>query len=133
MHASRIEIRKFRPGFRQYFFTLGDRERKRVLAVQIHGDAAFSGQGVVPETLNLSQLAGYTNGGTVHLVINNQIGFTAGPEDTRSTYYCTDVAKAIQAPVFHVNGDHPDSVVHVARIATEFRQTFNKDTVIDST
>lgn len=110
---------------------LKDVERKRVLAIQIHGDAAFAGQGVVPETLNMSQLAGYTNGGTVHLVVNNQIGFTASPKDTRSAYYCTDAAKAIQAPVMHANGDNPEAVVRAATIAIDYQRTFGADAVID--
>nr|WP_163509368.1 multifunctional oxoglutarate decarboxylase/oxoglutarate dehydrogenase thiamine pyrophosphate-binding subunit/dihydrolipoyllysine-residue succinyltransferase subunit [Fodinicola acaciae] len=102
-----------------------------VLPVLVHGDSAFAGQGVVAETLNLSQLRGYRTGGTVHVIVNNQVGFTTAPEYSRSSFYCTDVARMIQAPIFHVNGDDPESVVRVARLAFQYRQAFNKDVVVD--
>jgi len=109
----------------------GGGSEKRVLPVLIHGDAAFAGQGVVAETLNLSQLEGYRTGGTLHIVINNQIGFTTLPADARSSLYATDVAKMVAAPVFHVHGEDPEAAVHVARLALDYRQTFGTDVVIE--
>jgi 2-oxoglutarate decarboxylase len=110
---------------------LGDMERLRVVPLLVHGDAAFAGQGVVAETLNLSQLDGYSTGGTLHFVINNQIGFTTLPEDSRSTAYATDIARTVQAPIFHVNGDDPEATMRVVRLAFDYRQQFQRDVVID--
>jgi 2-oxoglutarate dehydrogenase E1 component len=102
------------------------------MPVLIHGDAAFIGQGVIAETLNLAKTPGYQTGGTVHIVVNNQIGFTTSlPQEARSTRYCTEMAKLIEAPIFHVNANDPDAVVFIARLAIEYRKTFNSDVVID--
>jgi 2-oxoglutarate dehydrogenase E1 component len=114
---------------KQWLF--GDRERKLGIPFLIHGDAAFAGQGLVAETLNLSNLQGYRTGGTIHVIVNNQIGFTTAPHDARSTTYCTDVAKMIQVPIFHVNGEDPEAAAFVTELAVDFRQTFRRDVVID--
>ncbi len=108
-----------------------DKAQKEVLPLLLHGDAAFAGQGVVAETFLFSGVEGYNTGGTIHFIVNNQIGFTTKPEESRSGFYCTDIAKAAHAPVFHVNGDDPEAVVHVARMAIEYRQRFGKDVVVD--
>jgi len=108
-----------------------DLEHRRVLGILIHGDAAFAGQGLVPESLNLSNLRGYRTGGTVHVIVNNQIGFTTMPQASRSTLYCTDIAKAIGAPIFHVNGDDPEAVAQVVRLAMDYRREFKQDAIID--
>lgn len=110
---------------------IGEDAVDRVLPVLLHGDAAFSGQGVVGETFNLSQLAGYFTGGTIHIVINNQVGFTTASRDARSSHYATDIAKAIQAPIIHINGDDPEACVRAARIAFEYRTVFRRDVVLD--
>src|SRR5690606_1093178 len=106
-------------------------DRSKVLPLLIHGDAAFAGQGVVAECFALMGLKGYRTGGTVHFIINNQIGFTTSPRNSRSSPYPSDVALMVQAPIFHVNGDDPEAVVFAAKVATEFRQTFKKDVVVD--
>jgi 2-oxoglutarate dehydrogenase E1 component len=110
---------------------LKDRERRRVLGILMHGDAAFAGQGLVAETFALSDVRGYRTGGTIHVIVNNQIGFTTNPRQSRSSPYPSDVSKTVQAPIFHVNGDDVEAVIHVSRIATEFRHEFQKDVVID--
>ncbi len=110
---------------------LGDTERHQILGILLHGDAAFAGQGVVAEGLGLSGLRGHRTGGTIHIVVNNQIGFTTAPHFSRSSPYPTDIALMVEAPIFHVNGDDPEAVVHAAKVATEFRQKFGKDVVID--
>jgi 2-oxoglutarate dehydrogenase E1 component len=108
-----------------------DQDRRQVLPVLVHGDAAFAGQGIVHETLQMSQLHGYRTGGTVHVVVNNQIGYTTSPEDSRSTPFCTDVAKGVQAPVFHVNGDDPLAAIRMIRLALDYRMQFQRDVVLD--
>ncbi len=116
---------------RAYQDAMRDIDRKKVLAVLIHGDAAFSGQGVVAETLQMSQLPAFRNGGTVHIVVNNQIGFTAGPRSLRSTYSCTDIAKSVQALILKANGDYPESVVRAGRLAVDYQREFGEDAVLD--
>ncbi len=108
-----------------------DQKHSKVLTLQIHGDAAFAGEGVIQETLNLSQLKGYETGGSLHIIINNQIGFTTGPDEARSTQYCTDICKMLQIPIFHVNGEHPEAVAQVVNLAMDFRAEFKRDVVID--
>jgi 2-oxoglutarate dehydrogenase E1 component len=110
---------------------LGDAERRRVMPIVIHGDAAFAGQGVVQETLNLGNLPGYSVGGTIHIIVNNQIGFTTPPESSRSSPYATDIAKMLQVPIFHVNGEHPEGVAQVIKLAMEFREHFQQDVIVD--
>ncbi|MCB1054019.1 MAG: 2-oxoglutarate dehydrogenase E1 component, partial [Acidobacteria bacterium] len=109
----------------------GDTARRRAMGLVIHGDAAFAGQGVVQEMLNMSGLAGYATGGTLHLVVNNQIGFTTPPESGRSSQYATDVAKMLQTPIFHVNGEHPEAVAQVIDVAMDYRAEFASDVIID--
>lgn len=109
----------------------GDVDRTRHMALLIHGDAAFAGEGIIQETLNLSQLRAYTVGGALHVVVNNQLGFTVSPEEGRSSPYATDVAKMLQVPIFHVNGEDPEAVAHVVRLAMDFRRTFTRDVFID--
>ncbi len=110
---------------------VGDLSRDRIMTLLIHGDAAFAGEGIVQETFNLSQLAGYTTGGTLHVVVNNQIGFITSPSEGRSSVYATDVAKMLQIPIFHVNGEDPEAVAFVVRLSMDFRKTFKRDVVID--
>lgn len=112
---------------------IGDAERTRVLPILVHGDAAFAGQGVVAETLNLSQLEGYATGGTIHVIINNQIGFTTLPADSRSTPYATDVARMLMAPIFHCHGESPEAAIQAVRLAVAYRQQFHRDVVIEMT
>ena len=106
-------------------------DRRAVIPVLLHGDAAFAGQGVVAECFGLSGLKGHKTGGTIHVIVNNQIGFTTAPHHSRSSPYPTDIAKMVDCPIFHVNGDDPEAVVHAAKVATEFRQKFQRDVVID--
>jgi len=110
---------------------IGDKERKKVLAISIHGDAAFAGQGNVFETMQFADLNGYKCGGTIHIVVNNQIGFTTVPRDSRSGFYCTEIAKTVGAPIFHCNSEDPDAVIKVSRLVAEYRQKFSNDVVID--
>ncbi len=110
---------------------MGDSDRRRVMAILLHGDAAFAGQGIVAEGFQLSGIRGHRTGGTMHIVVNNQIGFTTAPHFSRSSPYPTDIALMVEAPIFHVNGDDPEAVVHAARVATEFRQKFGRDVVLD--
>ncbi|MBK9119625.1 MAG: 2-oxoglutarate dehydrogenase E1 component [Phycisphaerales bacterium] len=110
---------------------LQDRDHERSMALLIHGDAAFAGEGIVQETLNLSELRGYRTGGTLHVIVNNQLGFTTTPREGRSTQYATDVAKMLQSPIFHVNGENPEAVAQAIRLALDFRRTFRRDVVID--
>ena len=109
----------------------GDEARREVAGILMHGDAAFAGQGLVAESLELSELTGFCTGGTIHVIVNNQIGFTTAPSAARSSPYPSDVAKGVQAPIFHVNGDDPEAVVEVAKAAADYRHQFGKDVVID--
>jgi 2-oxoglutarate dehydrogenase E1 component len=104
-----------------------DIERSRIIPLLIHGNAAFAGQGIVAETFNMAHLRGYTTGGTIHIIVNNQIGFTTDPEDNYAGPYSSDMAKAMQAPIFHVNGEDPEAVARVTMLALEYRQTFKND------
>src|SRR5882724_12989008 len=108
-----------------------DRDRRQVLGIMIHGDAAFAGEGVVQETLNMSKLPGYAIGGVLHIIVNNQIGFTTPPDEGRSTTYATDVARMLQVPIFHVNGEDPEAVAQVVQLAMDFRQRFHRDALIE--
>jgi 2-oxoglutarate dehydrogenase E1 component len=112
-------------------FYRDDKNGDKVMTMLVHGDAAFAGQGVVYETINLSSLPGYTTHGVIHIVINNQIGFTTDSSKARSSPYCTDVARVINAPIFHVNADDTEAVIHVCKVAAEWRSKFKKDVVID--
>lgn len=112
-------------------FYRGDTQGKKVMSMVLHGDAAFSGQGIVYETMHMSELPDYRTHGTIHIVVNNQIGFTTDPRSSRSSPYCTDVARVVNAPVFHVNADDPEAVMHVCNVAAEWRAKFEKDCVID--
>ena len=110
---------------------IGDNERRRGMCLLIHGDAAFAGEGVVQESLNLSFLQSYATGGTLHVILNNQLGFTTSPSESRSSTYCSDVAKMLPVPIFHVNGEYPQAVARVVELAMDFRSTFQRDVVID--
>src|SRR6516165_1693268 len=110
---------------------VGDGDRKRGMVILVHGDAAFAGEGVIQETLNLSQLGAYTVGGTLHIIVNNQIGFTTSPSQTKSSVYASDIAKMLQIPILHVNGEDPEAVAQVVRLAMDFRRAFKRDVVID--
>ena len=112
-------------------FYRDDATGDKVMGLLVHGDAAFAGQGVVYETINLSNLYGYTTHGTIHIVVNNQVGFTTDPKSARSSPYCTDVARVVNAPVFHVNVDDPEAVIHVCKVAAEWRSRYKEDVVID--